>query len=136
VRDASETGDRLGGVQFLELAYELEDLVSILIAPQTKIPTSGWNYVRVLTRWKQLAAVYLAQQLWNFPPDYVRSKPTPQRLLETVERFEEGLTDKVRVHGSLHATVAVGEAIEVAAAREGRGSGADPILQTLKVGVS
>jgi CHAT domain-containing protein len=43
-------------VQFLELAYELENLASILIAPQTRIPTSGWNYVRLLTLWKELAA--------------------------------------------------------------------------------
>lgn len=83
-------------------------------------------------RWKQLSAVYLAQTLWNFPPDYVRSKPTPQRLLETVERFEEGLTDHVRVHGPLRATVTVGQGIEVGAAREGRGSGADPILQKVE----
>ena len=43
-------------VQFLELAYELEDIVRILIAPQTLIPPGGWDYVRVLSRWKTLAA--------------------------------------------------------------------------------
>jgi CHAT domain-containing protein len=42
-------------VQFLELAYELEDLVSVLIAPQTEVPEQGWDYRRVLARWKQLA---------------------------------------------------------------------------------
>ena len=44
-------------VQFLELAYELEDIVRVLIAPQTTIPVSGWNYASVLSRWKTLAAV-------------------------------------------------------------------------------
>jgi 1-acyl-sn-glycerol-3-phosphate acyltransferase len=83
-------------------------------------------------RWKQLTAVYLAQTLWNFPPDYLRSNPAPQRMLETIERFEEGLTDRVGVHGALHATVTVGQAIEVAPAREGRGTGADPILQNVQ----
>ncbi len=58
-------------------------------------------------RWKQLADLYLAQQLFNYPPDYVRANPKPQRLLETVERFEEDLTDKVRIHGPMHTTVTV-----------------------------
>jgi 1-acyl-sn-glycerol-3-phosphate acyltransferase len=78
-------------------------------------------------RWKQLADVYLAQQLWHYPPDYVKSNATPERLLETIERFEEDLTDKIRLHGPISATVTVGEAIEVATQREGRGS-ADPLL--------
>jgi hypothetical protein len=43
-------------VQFLELAYELEDLVQVLIAPQTAIPLRGWDYERVLSGWKTLAA--------------------------------------------------------------------------------
>jgi len=43
-------------VQFLELAYELEDVVRIVIAPQTEIPIGGWDYRRVLGAWKELAA--------------------------------------------------------------------------------
>jgi pimeloyl-ACP methyl ester carboxylesterase len=43
-------------VQFLELAYELEDIVRILIAPQTEIPARGWDYVRILAKWKEQAA--------------------------------------------------------------------------------
>jgi len=43
-------------VQFLELAYELEDIVRILIAPQTEIPAAGWDYIRILTKWKEQAA--------------------------------------------------------------------------------
>lgn len=82
-------------------------------------------------RWKQLADLYLAQQLALFPPDYVRSSPTPERLLETVERFEEDLTDRVRVHGPLSAKIMVGEAIEVSPSREGRG-GDDPLMEHIK----
>jgi 1-acyl-sn-glycerol-3-phosphate acyltransferase len=81
-------------------------------------------------RWKQLADLYLAQQLFNYPPDYVRSNPTPERLLETVERFEEDLTDRVTVHRPLHATVTVGEAIEASPSREGRG-GDDPLMEQI-----
>ena len=43
-------------VQFLELTHELEDVVRLLIAPQTAIPEAGWDYRRVLSRWKTLAA--------------------------------------------------------------------------------
>lgn len=81
-------------------------------------------------RWKQLADLYVAQQLFNYPPAYVRSSPTPQRMLETIERFEEDLTDKVSVHAPIHATVHVGEAIEVPPTREGRGS-VDPLMEQI-----
>src|SRR5487761_1773758 len=40
-------------------------------------------------RWRQLADCYLAQQLSWYPPDYLRDDPTPERILETVERLEE-----------------------------------------------
>jgi hypothetical protein len=83
-------------------------------------------------RWKQLADVYLAQQLFHYPPDYVKSNPTPERILETVERFEEDLTDKVRVHGPITATLTVGTAIMVNPTREGRGGGGDPLLQQIE----
>jgi len=82
-------------------------------------------------RWKQLADLYLAQQLSNYPPDYVHSNPTTERILETVERFEEDLTDKIRLHGPLHATITVGEAIEVSPTREGRG-GTDPLMEQIE----
>lgn len=81
-------------------------------------------------RWKQLADLYLAQQLFNYPPDYVRSNPTPERLMETVERFEEDVTDHVTPHGPIHATVTVGEAIEASPSREGRG-GDDPLMEQI-----
>ena len=37
-------------------------------------------------RWEQLADLYLVGQLSCYPPDYLAAKPTPERLLETVER--------------------------------------------------
>lgn len=80
-------------------------------------------------RWQQLAAIYLAQQVSCYPPDYL-SMPTVDRLLETIERFEEDLTDKARVHGSLHAIIQVGEAIDVAPDRD-RKAETDPIMARL-----
>ena len=69
-------------------------------------------------RWRQLADVYLAQQLSHYPPDYIRSNPTPERLLETVERFEEDMTDIPPVHRPLTASVNVGPAIPVTGAAD------------------
>jgi 1-acyl-sn-glycerol-3-phosphate acyltransferase len=68
-------------------------------------------------RWKNLADLYLAQQLFHYPPDYLTNNPSPERIMETIERLEEDLTDRIRVHGEIHATITVGEAIEVSPER-------------------
>jgi len=78
-------------------------------------------------RWDQLADMYLAQQFSHYPPAYVRSNPTNEPLLETVERFEEDLTDEARIHRPMSATVTIGEAIEVSPKRA-RGGGEDPVM--------
>jgi hypothetical protein len=82
-------------------------------------------------RWRELADLYLAQQLSCYPPDYIRSRPTPERLLETVERFEEDLTDRTRIHRPLHAIIEVGEALPVSPVRE-RGGGPDPLMEKIR----
>src|SRR5262249_32933220 len=77
-------------------------------------------------RWIQLADMYVAQQMSLYPPAYLAAKPTPERLLETVERFEEDLTDQCRTHAPMHVKVSIGDAIVVNPERE-RG-GEDPLL--------
>ena len=81
-------------------------------------------------RWRQLADCYLAQQLSWYPPDYLRDDPTPERILETVERFEEDVTDRARIHRPLSATIEVGEAIPVATQRD-RQTSNDDLLETI-----
>lgn len=78
-------------------------------------------------RWRQLGDMYLAQQLCCYPDDYIRSNPTPERMLETVERFEEDMTDIARIHGPLSATVEIGEPLAVSPTRE-RGAAEDPLI--------
>ena len=78
-------------------------------------------------RWQQLADTYLAQQLAFYPPEYFGAETTPEQMLETVERYEEDLTDKVHVHRPLHVALEVGEAIEVSPTRE-RGVEIDPVI--------
>lgn len=78
-------------------------------------------------RWKQLADMYLAQQLSCYPAEYIRMRRSPERILETVERFEEDLTDVCRVHRPMAVTVQVGPAILVAPERD-RSATSDPVL--------
>jgi 1-acyl-sn-glycerol-3-phosphate acyltransferase len=82
-------------------------------------------------RWQQLADTYLAQQIAFYPPEYFGEATTPEQMLETVERYEEDLTDKVHIHRPLHVAVEVGEAIEVSPTRE-RGVEVDPVMAKIR----
>ncbi len=82
-------------------------------------------------RWQHLADMYLAQQLSLYPPDYLAASPTPERFLETIERFEEDMTDRARVHTPMRAVVEVGEAIEVSPERT-RSADGDPLMTAIR----
>ena len=82
-------------------------------------------------RWTQLAQLYLVQQIACYPPDYLVERRSVDRVLETVERFEEDLTDRVRVHGSLHAIIEVDEAIDVEPDRD-RAVAQDPLMVAIE----
>jgi len=81
-------------------------------------------------RWRQLADLYLAQQMSCYPRDYIHSDPRPERMLETVERFEEDLTDKCRIYRPMKVVAHVGLAIPVSPSRE-RGAAEDPVMTAL-----
>jgi hypothetical protein len=61
----------------------------------------------------QLARLYLAQRLSLYPPGYLEGDPSTERVLETVERLEEDLTDVATVPKPLAVTVSVGEPLAV-----------------------
>jgi 1-acyl-sn-glycerol-3-phosphate acyltransferase len=81
-------------------------------------------------RWQQLAQIYLAQQLSAYPPDYL-TRPTVDRVLEMIEKFEEDLTDKARLHGKLKVVLQMGEAIEVSPERD-RKAEIDPLMTAIQ----
>jgi hypothetical protein len=114
----AKTGDAVARVKSLRMAI-LPDMVEGAISDEERD-----------RRWRQLAEVYLAQQLWFYPAGYVTEESPSERLLETVERFEEDLTDASRVH-SLKAVLQVGDAIEVSAERQKRQQ-EDPLMAELK----
>jgi 1-acyl-sn-glycerol-3-phosphate acyltransferase len=82
-------------------------------------------------RWRQLEDIYLAQQLSSYPPDYLASDPSPIRMLETVERFEEDITDKVRVYGRMKVVITADEPIIVSPERD-RNAEIDPLMIELE----
>ncbi len=83
-------------------------------------------------RWRDLAACYYAQQMSHYPRDYIlREKNLPERVVETVERFEEDFTDHMRVHEPFHAVIQVGEAIPVGTQRI-RDAISDPIMAEVR----
>jgi hypothetical protein len=63
--------------------------------------------------------MYLAQQLHSYPPDYIAENDNPNRMMETVERFEEDLNDTCTVHFPRIVTAAIGEAIAVGGPESG-----------------
>lgn len=81
-------------------------------------------------RLRHLADLYLVQQLRSYPGGYLED-PTPERVLETVERYEEDLTDVSRPHSPMRAVVTVGKAIEVAATRDKSQPG-DPVTVAVR----
>ncbi len=82
-------------------------------------------------RWAQLSRIYLSQQIASYPPDYIVSPTTDTRILETVERLEEDITDRAGVHGPLEVIIEIDEAIEVPTERTPRGE-EDPIMKRLR----
>jgi 1-acyl-sn-glycerol-3-phosphate acyltransferase len=81
-------------------------------------------------RWRHLADCYFAQQLACYPIGYLDGEPSADRILETVERYEEDLTDVARVHRPMHCAIDVGDAIEVSPDRP-RGGDGDPLMKQL-----
>jgi 1-acyl-sn-glycerol-3-phosphate acyltransferase len=83
-------------------------------------------------RWRQLDDCALAQQIYFYPPDYFSPDASREKMLETVERYEENLKGAATIHAPVKALVQIGEAIEVPAARERGGSGGDPIMVRIR----
>lgn len=87
----------------------------------------GLSQDEIARRWKQLSDMELAQAISAFPPEYVASRPSVDRILETVERFAENLTGKEKSHRPLRAVVQIGEPIKVDGRRP-RGADSDPLI--------
>jgi hypothetical protein len=71
-----------------------------------------------------LRDLFVVVQLYSYPGDYVKQRPTVERVAETLMKFEEDVfahTDMVRPHGPRRACVRLGPPIDVTAAIEAAG---------------
>src|SRR5438034_11778790 len=57
--------------------------------------------------------LHLVLQLYSYPGDYVSTKPSVERIAETVEKFEEDLLGIATPKGKRRATVKLGEPLDV-----------------------
>ncbi len=79
---------------------------------------------------RQLRTIYDAQQLSLYTVNYLGDGRIPEHVIETVEGFEEDLTDEIRKHGPWRAIVQVGEAIEIEPGRRSK-EGVDPYFAAM-----
>lgn len=84
-------------------------------------------------RWRQFEALYLAQQLSLYPRGYLSHDAPGERFIETVERFEEDLTDFARPHPPQRVTLQVCDGIEVPAEKV---AGTDPLMGDVEKSLS
>ncbi len=85
-----------------------------------------------MRRWHLLEQTYLAQQIDCYPEQYVTEFPSVDRILETIEKFEEDLNDNCRIHGQLKVVLDVGKAIEVSTKRD-RAAKSDPLMEEIRL---
>ena len=117
----------LGGVQSGPVVPRVRALRTKILPDMVNRRVTSGERAR---RWQQLADIYLAAQLSCYPPDYL-SRPTVDRVLEMIEKFEEDLTDKARLHGKLTVVLQVGHAIEVSPERDKRAE-IDPLMVSIQ----
>lgn len=82
-------------------------------------------------RWQQLEDMELAQKLSLYPANYVASRHSVDRILETVQRFDAHLSGDLRVCSPQSAVLEIGDPIEVSGKRD-RTAVQDPVMAELE----
>ncbi|MEM9411547.1 MAG: 1-acyl-sn-glycerol-3-phosphate acyltransferase [Planctomycetota bacterium] len=118
----------LGGQQDDGIAIRIKNLRMKIFPEMTRNELATNERKR---RWKQLEETYLAQQIDCYPENYVVEHPTVDRILETVEKFEEDVTDQCTVHGDLKVIIRIDDPIEVQTERV-RGVDEDPLMAQIR----
>ncbi|MCH2131330.1 MAG: 1-acyl-sn-glycerol-3-phosphate acyltransferase [Pirellulaceae bacterium] len=116
--------DWLGGEREQGVVARVKSLRMAIVPELTRNEVSGEERTR---RWNQLADIYLAQQLSCYPEGYLRPPTSVDRILETVERLEEDLTDQVTSHPPTKVVIQIGDAVEVSTSRD-RNAETDPLM--------
>ena len=116
--------DWLGGEREQGVVARVKSLRMAIVPELTRNEVSVEERTR---RWNQLADIYLAQQLSCYPEGYLRPPTSVDRILETVERLEEDLTDQVTSHPPTKVVIQIGDAVEVSTSRD-RNAETDPLM--------
>ena len=77
------------------------------------LPTDRGSYFRGLEQ--DMDDLFFVMQLYSYPGDYLRKKPTTERLAETIDKLEEDILglDLPNVRGSRRVEIQFGEPIQV-----------------------
>ena len=122
----------LGGPRIGDVIVRVKDLRSAILSDLLKGTQTPEE--RTL-RWRQLTDCYYAQTLSMYPEGYlddgVKGRLTPERIVETIQRLEEDLTDHVTAHPVWRVEFRIGEAIVLDPTQK-KVRGSDPIMQTLR----
>jgi 1-acyl-sn-glycerol-3-phosphate acyltransferase len=98
----------------------VKDLRRFAMEATQDMPTNApeWRRYREL-----LDDVFLVVQLYSYPGDYVKERPTIERVAETLDKFEEDVLGvySATVRGRRKATVSFGEPIAVESSRKNKG---------------
>lgn len=117
----------LSGQRETTTVARIKKLRAVILPPLTKGDAAADDQTN---RWRHLDDCSFAQALDLYPRGYIDGDPTVERLLETVERFEEDSRDDARIHRPLHCRIDIDDAIPVTADRL-RGE-ADPLTSQLE----
>lgn len=116
-------GEQAGGIQTRVKALRMK-----IFPEMTKNEVDAEERKR---RWAHLERTYLAQQIDCYPDNYIAELPSIDRILETVEKFEEDLCDQCRIHGKMKVVLDVCEPIEVSPKRV-KGVDSDPLIAAVR----
>ena len=122
----------LDGARVGDVIVRVKDLRSVILADLLKGTLTPEERT---SRWRQLTDCYYAQTLSMYPEGYldegVRGRMTPERIVETVQRLEEDLTDHVTVHPVWRVEFRIGEAMVIDPTQR-KSRGGDVIMQNLR----
>ncbi len=122
----------LDGARVGDVIVRVKDLRSVILADLLKGTLTPEERT---SRWRQLTDCYYAQTLSMYPEGYldegVRGHLTPERIVETVQRLEEDLTDHVTVHPAWRVEFRIGKAMVIDPTQR-RARGGDLIMQNLR----
>ncbi|HQZ65947.1 MAG TPA: 1-acyl-sn-glycerol-3-phosphate acyltransferase [Planctomycetaceae bacterium] len=122
----------LGAARLGDVIVRVKDLRSAILPEMLKGTLTSEERTSC---WRQLTDCYYAQTLSMYPEGYLddgpKGKLTPERIMETIQRLEEDLTDRVTAQPVWKVEFRIGEAMVIDPTQK-KVRGTDPVSQTLR----